>query len=123
MLTLDHVTKRYGALTALTDVSLQIKRGEFFWPPRTERRRQINADVARRRPADPDTGTLTLMVSRLPRQTPPGRLALGLVPQHIALYQELSPDQNLRIFGQLYGLRGALLTRPRGGGVGRRSAH
>jgi ABC-2 type transport system ATP-binding protein len=30
-----------------------------------------------------------------------------LVPQHIALYQELSADQNLRIFGQLYGLRGA----------------
>jgi ABC-2 type transport system ATP-binding protein len=31
------------------------------------------------------------------------------VPQHIALYQELSAEQNLRIFGQLYGLRGALL--------------
>ena len=29
------------------------------------------------------------------------------MPQHVAIYPELSADQNLRIFGELYGLRGA----------------
>ncbi|MES1168921.1 MAG: ATP-binding cassette domain-containing protein, partial [Oleiharenicola lentus] len=40
---------------------------------------------------------------------PAARAALGLVPQSIALYTDLSAEQNLKIFGQLYGLRGPLL--------------
>jgi ABC-2 type transport system ATP-binding protein len=34
------------------------------------------------------------------------RSALGYVPQEIALYQELSPRDNLRFFGRLHGFRG-----------------
>jgi ABC-2 type transport system ATP-binding protein len=45
-------------------------------------------------------------VWRAPRQA---KRALGLVPQELALYDELSPVQNLRFFGQLYGLAGAEL--------------
>jgi ABC-2 type transport system ATP-binding protein len=37
------------------------------------------------------------------------RRTLGLVPQSIALYEDLSAEQNLRIFGELYGLRGVEL--------------
>ncbi|HEY6038344.1 MAG TPA: ABC transporter ATP-binding protein, partial [Kofleriaceae bacterium] len=33
---------------------------------------------------------------------------LGLVPQDLALYEELSATQNLRYFAALYGIRGAL---------------
>ncbi|MBL0214515.1 MAG: ABC transporter ATP-binding protein [Myxococcales bacterium] len=35
--------------------------------------------------------------------------ALGLVPQELALYDELSARQNLRYFGRIYGLAGAEL--------------
>jgi ABC-2 type transport system ATP-binding protein len=51
-------------------------------------------------------------LSRASRSTAAGsaaRLALGLVPQSIALYEDLSAEQNLRIFGGLYGLHGAEL--------------
>ena len=37
------------------------------------------------------------------------RRVLGLVPQTIALFPELTADENLRIFGELQGLRGAEL--------------
>jgi ABC-2 type transport system ATP-binding protein len=37
--------------------------------------------------------------------------ALGVVPQEIALYPQLSARQNLEFFGQLYGLRGAELAK------------
>lgn len=37
--------------------------------------------------------------------------ALGVVPQEIALYPQLSARQNLEFFGQLYGLRGAQLAK------------
>lgn len=109
MLTLDHVTKRYGALTALDDVSLEIKSGECFGllGPNGAGKSTLMSLVAGLRA--PDKGMLSLAGTVLTASDSAGRSALGLVPQHIALYQELSALQNLRIFGQLYGLRGALL--------------
>ena len=55
----------------------------------------------------PDGGTLTLDGTAITTADPSTRVALGLVPQSIALYEELSAEQNLKIFGELYGLRGA----------------
>ena len=55
----------------------------------------------------PDSGTLTLDGQPLTTASSVARLSLGLVPQHIALYPELSADENLRIFGSLYRLAGA----------------
>ena len=109
MLVLDHITKRYGSLTALNEVSLQISRGEFFGllGPNGAGKSTLMSLIAGLR--SPDAGTLTLDGAALSSADAAGRRALGLVPQHIALYQELSADQNLRTFGQLYGLRGALL--------------
>jgi ABC-2 type transport system ATP-binding protein len=109
MLTLENITKRYGALTALDGVSLQIEPGECFGllGPNGAGKSTLMSLVAGLRAAD--TGRLTLDGQPLDAAHPAVRLQLGLVPQHIALYQELSPDQNLNIFGQLYGLRGALL--------------
>jgi len=109
MLTLENITKRYGALTALSGVSLQINRGEFFGllGPNGAGKSTLMSLVAGLRA--PDAGAIALDGVALNADDSAARLALGLVPQHIALYQELSPDQNLRIFGQLYGLRGALL--------------
>jgi ABC-2 type transport system ATP-binding protein len=57
----------------------------------------------------PDAGGITLGGRPFVAADPAARLLLGLVPQHIALYQELSAEQNLRIFGELYGLRGVEL--------------
>ena len=34
---------------------------------------------------------------------------LGYVPQNLAIYPDLSPVENLRVFGRLHGLRGAAL--------------
>ncbi|MFI5356057.1 MAG: ABC transporter ATP-binding protein [Opitutales bacterium] len=106
MLTLDSVTKRFGTLTALDGVSLEIRRGEFFGllGPNGAGKSTLMSLVAGLR--SPDAGRLTLNDRPLTAADTGARLALGLVPQHIALYGELSAEQNLRIFGQLYGLRG-----------------
>jgi ABC-2 type transport system ATP-binding protein len=109
MLALRSVTKRYGTLTALNDVSLDIAPGEFFGllGPNGAGKSTLMSLVAGLRA--PDAGTLTLDGTPLSTRNADTRRALGLVPQHLALYRELSAEQNLRIFGELYGLRGATL--------------
>ncbi len=109
MLSLRSVTKRYGALTALDGVSLDIARGEFFGllGPNGAGKSTLMSLAAGLR--SPDAGALTLDGVVVSPAEPATRLALGLVPQSIALYQELSAEQNLRTFGRLYGLRGAVL--------------
>jgi ABC-2 type transport system ATP-binding protein len=109
MLELRSVTKRYGSLVALNNVSLDLARGEFFGllGPNGAGKSTTMSLIAGLRA--PDTGTLTLDGQPLTAANASARLSLGLVPQHIALYQELTADENLRIFGELYGLRGAEL--------------
>ncbi|HWA24421.1 MAG TPA: ABC transporter ATP-binding protein [Lacunisphaera sp.] len=109
MLTLDNVTKRYGSLTALDGVSLRIEAGEFFGllGPNGAGKSTLMSLVAGLRA--PDGGEITLDGQPLSAARPEARAELGLVPQHIALYPKLNADQNLRIFGQLYGLDGATL--------------
>ena len=107
MLHLNQVSKRYGTTTALDAVSLHVAPGEFFGllGPNGAGKSTLMSLVAGLRA--PDAGALTLSGGAITPADASTRVALGLVPQHIALYQQLSALQNLRIFGQLYGLRGA----------------
>jgi ABC-2 type transport system ATP-binding protein len=107
MLHIDSVTKRYGTLAALDGVSLQIERGEFFGllGPNGAGKSTLMSLVAGLRASD--SGTITLDGAPLSPQDVAARTSLGLVPQSIALYEDLSAEQNLRVFGELYGLRGA----------------
>jgi len=103
------VAKRFGPVKALDGVSLDIASGEFFGllGPNGAGKSTFMSLVAGIRRLD--SGTLTVDGAGVAAGSASTRLALGLVPQHIALYLELSAERNLRIFGELYGLRGARL--------------
>ena len=109
MLSLAHLQKRYGAIVALNDISLEIQPGEFFGllGPNGAGKSTLMSLIAGLRQAN--GGEITLDGARLSPANAQARLALGLVPQNIALYEELSAEQNLRLFGALYGLRGVQL--------------
>jgi ABC-2 type transport system ATP-binding protein len=57
----------------------------------------------------PDAGEVRVGGRALSGDTDPAKGRLGLVPQELALYEELSADDNLRFFGALQGLRDARL--------------
>ena len=57
----------------------------------------------------PETGEVLVDGERLSGDTDPKKRRIGLVPQDLALYDELSARANLRFFGALYSLAGAAL--------------
>src|SRR5690349_4392989 len=109
MLQIASVTKRYNGLTALDGVSLEIFRGEFFGllGPNGAGKSTLMSLIAGVRTTD--AGAIALDGNVLSARSTAARRSLGLVPQSIALYDDLSAEQNLRIFGELYGLRGSEL--------------
>jgi ABC-2 type transport system ATP-binding protein len=106
MLALRNVTKRYGSITALDDVSLDIAAGEFFGllGPNGAGKSTLMSLVAGLRA--PEAGTISLAGQPVTGGTGAFRKILGLVPQTNALFHELTAEENLRIFGELQGLRG-----------------
>jgi ABC-2 type transport system ATP-binding protein len=57
----------------------------------------------------PTRGEVEICGVSLARDPFRAKALLGVVPQQLAIYEELTATQNLRYFGALYGLSGALL--------------
>jgi len=109
MITVEHVTKRYGATLAVDDVSFQVERGQvvgFLGPNgagKSTLLRLLSTWLA------PDAGRLTV-AGHDTRRAPLGvRRALGYLPEHNALYETMRVDRFLRFVGRVHGLEGARL--------------
>ncbi len=101
--------KDYGARTAVDAIDLDVERGECFallGPNGAGKTTTISmlAGVV-----TPTRGLIEICGIELGSDPYAAKAKVGLVPQELALYEELSALQNLRYFGALYGLRGATL--------------
>jgi ABC-2 type transport system ATP-binding protein len=112
MLELRDIRKRFGELVAVDGLSLRIQPGEVFGllgPNGAGKTTTIGMAIGLIRP---DSGTVSLVSAQGPlgEPTDPGvRRHLGVAPQSLALYDELSGEENLSFFARLYGLRGRAL--------------
>jgi ABC-2 type transport system ATP-binding protein len=59
----------------------------------------------------PDEGSVTVAGEPITTTSTRGRAAIGLVPQDLAIYPDLTGEENLRFFGHLYGMTGEDLTK------------
>jgi ABC-2 type transport system ATP-binding protein len=107
MLILDSVRKSYGTTTAVDGLSLTVARGEvlgLLGPNGAGKSTTVNLSVGL---LAPDAGRVAIEGSD-PRD-PVVRKRLGVAPQALALYDVLTGEENLRFFGQVYGLSGTTL--------------
>jgi ABC-2 type transport system ATP-binding protein len=101
----EHVVKRFGQILALDDVSLTVRTGEcvgLLGPNGAGKSTLIRSIVGRVRP---NSGRVAVFGAAAGSTA--ARMALGWVPQELAIYPRISCRENLGAFGRYYGLSGA----------------
>lgn len=108
MLTFNNVSKRYGDITAVAGLSLEIRRGEIFGllgPNGAGKTTAVHLAVGL---LEPDEGSVSIEALGSPL-LPAVRARIGVAPQAVSLYGMLSGEENLAFFGRMYGLSGRQL--------------
>lgn len=113
-LELRNLHKRYDETAALADVSFRVEPGELFGllGPNGAGKTTLLSIAAGLLAAT--SGTAEVFGQVVSPSNRDLRRLVGIVPQEIALYGELSARENLEFFGKLYGLGGAELRRRSG---------
>jgi ABC-2 type transport system ATP-binding protein len=109
VLELRGLGKDYGERTAVRSVDLDVAKGEIIGllgPNGAGKTTTISMACG---VITPSRGAVTIGGIELANQPRAAKMKLGLVPQDLALFAELSALQNLAWFGSLYGLGGAAL--------------
>ncbi len=109
MLVATDLRKAYNGTVAVDDVSLRLGRGESVGLLGPNGAGKSTTIAMLSTLVKPDAGRVEYAGEDVNSNPEPVRRALGVVPQEIALYPELSAQENLEFFGGLYGLRGAAL--------------
>ena len=114
MLVVDGLVRRYGDLRAVDGVSFHIDAGETYGllGPNGAGKTTTISMVAGLIPAD--AGTVTVAGETMSPVQVEVKRHIGLVPQDLAIYPELTAAENLAYFGRLQGLRGGELAQRTG---------
>src|SRR4051812_6661893 len=111
LLQITNLTKRYGSTTAVDSVSFSVVAGELFGllgPNGAGKTTLLSMVSCLLEPTSGEARVLGRPVSTRDKQL---RREIGIVPQELAVYGELSARENLTFFGSLYGLGGEHLAR------------
>jgi ABC-2 type transport system ATP-binding protein len=103
MIKAENLRKNYGSTVAVDDISFEVQKGQTFGllgPNGAGKTTTIQLLCGLLKP---DAGKIMLDGKTDPGQVEV-RMSLGVVPQALALYEELTALENLRFFGKIYGL-------------------
>jgi ABC-2 type transport system ATP-binding protein len=106
LLEVHDLVKRYGPTTALAGVRFEVQEGEIFGllGPNGAGKTTLLSIVSCL--MEPDAGFVRLMGRTITTRDRDARRHIGIVPQELAVYGELTARENLRFLGELYGLSG-----------------
>lgn len=105
----NQLTKRFGTFTAVDRISFQVGRGEIFGflgangAGKTTAMRMLSGLSA------PTSGKARVAGFDVYTQSEEIKRHIGYMSQKFSLYGDLKVDENIRLFGGIYGLRGRRL--------------
>jgi ABC-2 type transport system ATP-binding protein len=106
MLEVNGVTKRYGKLVAVSGVTFRADAGKtigLLGPNGAGKTTTVSIIAGL---LSPDSGEVLIEGKQVKRDTDPVKLKIGLVPQDMALYDQLTARDNLTFFAALYSISG-----------------
>ena len=101
---LKSITKKFGDLTAVDDVSLTVERGEMF--------ALVGPDGAGKTSiirmlcgiTKPQSGELSVLGFNVLKQTDEVKKRIGYLSQKFSLYGDLTVDENVEFFAEIHGM-------------------
>lgn len=106
---MKNLVKRYGNNLAVDNVNLEIAEGEVFGllgPNGAGKTTIINMLLGLTKV---DGGEIIIFGKRVNGNREDVSKHIGIVPQELAIYEDLTAAENVAFFGRLYGLKGKLL--------------
>ncbi|MGY0374559.1 ABC transporter ATP-binding protein [Clostridium sp. JNZ J1-5] len=103
---IENLVKRFGDVTAVDNISLSIEEGEIYGllgPNGAGKSTTINIMCGL---LSMDKGKIEILEKDVKREAAITKKNLGVVPQDIAIYEDLTAYENVKFFASLYGLKG-----------------
>ena len=106
MLNVQDLVKQYGDFTAVDTISFEAGKGSVFGllGPNGAGKSTTISCISGLLP--PTSGHISVSGHDIVKDGKAARQSLGIVPQELALYEDLPAIENLRYWGKAYGLRG-----------------
>jgi ABC-2 type transport system ATP-binding protein len=109
LLDVQHISKTFGTRKVVDDVSFSVQTGQtvgLLGPNGAGKSTSVNIICGLLRA---DAGQVFLDAQLMGGGNNQAKMKIGLVPQDLALFEDLSARENLKLFGALYGLSGSKL--------------
>lgn len=106
VVTVKNLEKSYTTRKAVNGIDFVVRKGEILGllgPNGAGKSTIINilATIL-----SPDKGEISILGHDLKKDVKPIKLEIGIVPQDLAIYEEITADQNVSFFASLYKLKG-----------------
>lgn len=109
MIQATNLKKRYGDLQALKGISFHIREGEFYGLLGPNGAGKSTTISILSTLLHPDEGEISIAGIPIAKDPTACKRQIGVVPQEIALYDQLSAYDNLLFWGGLYGIEASVL--------------
>lgn len=106
ILEVHNLVKKYGDFTAVKGISFDIKEGEIFSLLGPNGAGKTTTISMLSTLYIPTSGDATIGGHSITKDPMAVKQVIGVVPQDIALYEDLTARENLTFWGQMYGLSG-----------------
>ncbi|WP_321281138.1 ABC transporter ATP-binding protein [Marinifilum fragile] len=106
MLVAKNLSKSYKEIKALTNINLTIQKGELYGMLGPNGAGKTTTISILSSLLKPDEGEIFYEEKSLYQNLAECKKLIGVVPQEIALYEDLTASENLNFWGTMYGIKG-----------------